>query len=71
MGLGGSRVQANVAIKARRCKVVRCLRSRVKGFWVEMPLDWGYAQGKTPPPPITLQKSIAKAEQEGDVVEEA
>jgi phospholipase D1/2 len=52
-------------------KAVAYLRTHVKGFWVEMPLDWGYAQGKTPAPPISLPKSIAKVEEHGGVEEAA
>lgn len=52
-------------------KAIGYLRAHVKGFWVEMPLDWGYAQGKTPAPPISLPKSIAKVEEDGNVEEAA
>ncbi|AIY39895.1 Phospholipase D1 [Collimonas arenae] len=34
-------------------KAIDTLRAKVKGFWVEMPLDWGSEEKKTPKPPIS------------------
>ena len=31
------------------------LRNSVKGFWVEMPLEWGIGESKTPEPPVGPQ----------------
>lgn len=36
------------------------LRAIVKGFWVEMPLDWGSGENKTPKPPGGLPAAIAE-----------
>jgi phospholipase D1/2 len=35
------------------------LRATVKGFWVEMPLDWGNRQSNTPKPPANSPQTIA------------
>ncbi|HEY8099391.1 MAG TPA: phospholipase D-like domain-containing protein [Burkholderiaceae bacterium] len=40
-------------------KATSTLRSKVKGFWVEMPLDWGNGHRTTPPPPKGLPAAIA------------
>jgi len=36
------------------------LRAHVKGFFVEMPLDWGNGETKTPPPPLHSDSMIAE-----------
>lgn len=37
------------------------LRAHVRGFWLEMPLNWAYAQGSTPRSPTHLPALIAEA----------
>ena len=32
------------------------LKAAVKGFWVEMPLEWGSNQNKTPEPPLVAER---------------
>jgi len=41
-------------------KAVAYLRAHVKGFFVEMPLDWGSGETKTPPPPLRSDSMIAE-----------
>lgn len=41
-------------------KAVGYLRAHVKGFFVEMPLDWGNGETKTPPPPLHSDSMIAE-----------
>jgi phospholipase D1/2 len=38
------------------------LNKTVKGFWVEMPLDWGYGMTTTPKAPLNANKMIAHNE---------
>jgi len=45
-------------------KAVGYLRAHVKGFFVEMPLDWANGETKTPPPPIHSDSMIAEQEQQ-------
>ena len=40
-------------------KAIEKLRASVKGFIVEMPLDWGNKETKTPPPPANMPAMIA------------
>ncbi len=40
------------------------LRKSVKGFWVEMPLDWGHQEKKTPTPPVNSPTIIAQDKNE-------
>ncbi|WP_374515356.1 phospholipase D-like domain-containing protein [Niveibacterium sp.] len=47
-------------------RAIKELRASVKGFLVEMPLDWGAKQASTPKPPIGMSQLIA----ERDRVEE-
>ena len=42
-------------------KAHKHLRSKIHGFFVEMPLNWAYRQGKTPMPPAGMMESIASA----------
>ena len=35
------------------------LKAAVKGFWVEMPLEWGSNQRTTPLPPVKSPRTIA------------
>ena len=37
----------------------KVLRSNVRGFFVEMPVDWEAQGSKTPHPPIRVKKMIA------------
>ncbi|ALM84290.1 phospholipase D-like domain-containing protein [Bordetella sp. N] len=41
-------------------KAVGYLRAHVKGFFVEMPLEWGSGETKTPPPPLNSNSMIAE-----------
>ncbi|WP_132257174.1 hypothetical protein [Paucimonas lemoignei] len=41
-------------------KAIKELRTSVKGFLVEMPLDWGKAENKTPTPPLGMSQLIAE-----------
>lgn len=40
-------------------KATTTLRSKVKGFWCEMPLDCGTKEKRTPPPPLDAPEIIA------------
>lgn len=44
------------------------LRANIKGFWVEMPLNWGFAQGATPHAPLKLPEMIAADQISSDEV---
>jgi phospholipase D1/2 len=39
---------------------INFLNLNVQGFWLEMPLDWGYAQNQTPEAPHNLPTAIAQ-----------
>lgn len=41
-------------------KAIKELRTSVKGFLVEMPLDWGKAENNTPAPPLGMSQLIAE-----------
>ena len=41
-------------------KAIKFLNANVRGFWIEMPLDWAYAQNETPEAPHNLPKAIAR-----------
>ena len=42
------------------------LSAAVKGFWVEMPLDWGNRNAATQNPPLGSPQMIANVEKEGN-----
>jgi phospholipase D1/2 len=46
-------------------KATLTLRTKVKGFWCEMPLDWGSKEKQTPQPPVS-SKMIAVNEHMND-----
>ena len=41
-------------------KAIKFLNANVRGFWIEMPLDWAYAQNENPEAPHNLPKAIAR-----------
>lgn len=40
-------------------KAIEYLRAAIRGFWVEMPLEWGSGQGTSPEAPVKLPEMIA------------
>jgi phospholipase D1/2 len=50
-------------------KAVNFLRTNVRGFWLEMPLEWGYAEGKTPEAPHGLSQAIAQNADKNEKIE--
>jgi len=45
-------------------KAIKFLNVNVQGFWLQMPLDWGYAQNETPEAPHDLPTAIAQNKNE-------
>ena len=40
-------------------EAINTLDAAIKGFWVEMPLDWGQGEASTPRAPANSPQSIA------------
>lgn len=48
-------------------QAIAYLRSKVKGFFVEMPLAWGDGEKNTPQPPLRMESMIAEQQERKSV----